>query len=113
MKKLYEILKKKIELSNYKNSFNRDFLQIEYDEENNQIFLYFIEEFFIIKWKFQIFQEYLDIYEDEEEFSDYILIYRINHIIYEMDENLLNNQIISFISDNLLIRYEISDFLEK
>lgn len=110
MKRLYDYLEKYFSEKEIKNNFNKKFLELSYQENNNSIHLYINEEYHISDIKIQSRNEYIYIYElDDEELNDYIDIFKINSIIYDYDdksENLLNERILFFLKDIINIRYE-------
>lgn len=110
MRRLYDYLEKYFSEKEIKNNFNKKFLELSYQENNNSIHIYINEEYHISDIKIQSRNEYIYIYElDDEELNDYIDIFKINSIIYDYDdksENLLNERILSFLKDIINIRYE-------
>lgn len=103
---IYDILKDKIEKSEYKNHYEKKFLEIKRDSEN-QFRIFINEEYFMrdIKIIFNSSDNIIDIYEyDFEEYKD-MKIFSINMILYDNYYDRMKKMIISMIND-LLIFYD-------
>ena len=112
IKELYNFLNEIISYNDINNSFNRKFIEIEYDEKRDKIFFYFIEEYSIRKFKIEYDSKryYLNIFEyDSEERKRYFKIFSISLFYYESEIFLSDSlfKIILHFMNDLLDRYNI------
>ena len=103
---IYDILKDKIGKSEYKNHYEKKFLEIQKDSEN-QFRIFINEEYYMrdIKIIFDSSNYNIDIYEFDSEEYKYNKIFLINMILYDNYYDRMKKMILSMIND-LLIFYD-------
>ena len=103
---IYEYLKNKIDSSKYMNFYQKKFLEIQKDSEN-QFRIFINEEYYMrdIKIIFNSSNNIIDIYEYDSEENKYNKIFLINMILYDDYFDRMKKMILSMIND-LLIFYD-------
>lgn len=103
---IYDILKYKIDKSEYKNHYEKKFLEIQRDSEI-QFRIFINEEYYMrdIKIIFDSSNYNIDIYEFDSEEYKYNKIFSINMILYDNYYDRMKKMILSMIND-LLIFYD-------
>ena len=105
---IYEYLKNKIDSSKYMNFYQKKFLEIQRDSENQNQFRIFINEEYLIreiKIKYDSSNHNIDIYEYNLEEYREDKIFSINMILYDDYFDRMKKMILSMIND-LLIFYD-------